>query len=47
MVTREVGRDRLVRARLSSRESYKRRRRRREVINLVYYRYSKTYHHII
>ena len=34
MVTREVGRDRLVRAKLSRRESYKRRRReekRREV----------------
>jgi hypothetical protein len=37
MVTREVGRDRLVRALLSRRESYKRRRRRRsrrEVNNL-------------
>jgi hypothetical protein len=42
MVTREVGRDRLVRARLSRWESYKRRRRRRrrrEVNYLVYYRY--------
>ena len=36
MVTREVGRDRLVRAKLTRRESYK--RRRREVNNLGYYR---------
>ena len=40
MVTREVGRDRLVRARLSRRESYKRRKK-REVNYLVDYRYSK------
>jgi hypothetical protein len=33
MVTREVGRDRLVSLRLSRRESYKRRGRRREVNN--------------
>ena len=41
MVTREVGRDRLVRAKLSRRESYKRRReeKRREVNNPGYYRY--------
>jgi hypothetical protein len=44
MVTREVGRDRLVRAEFPRRESYKRRRRRRrrrrrEVNYLVYYRY--------
>jgi hypothetical protein len=38
MVTREVGRDRLVRASLSRRESYKRRRR-RQVNILVDYRY--------
>ena len=40
MVTREVGRDRLVRAKLSRRESYKKRReeKRREVNSLVYYR---------
>jgi hypothetical protein len=40
MFTREVGRDRLVRALLSRRESYKRRRKekRREVNNLGYYR---------
>jgi hypothetical protein len=30
MVTREVGRDRLIRASLARRESYKRRRRRKE-----------------
>ena len=35
MVTREVGRDRKVRASLARRESYKRSRRRREVDNLV------------
>jgi hypothetical protein len=40
MVTREVGRDRLVRFRLSKRESYKRRReeKRIDVNSLVYYR---------
>jgi hypothetical protein len=37
MVTREVGRDRLLRAELTRRESYKRRRR-RDVNNLGYYR---------
>ncbi len=53
MVTRDVGRDRLVRFRLARRESYKRgrrrrrtRRRRREVNNLVYYRYIITLQHI-
>jgi hypothetical protein len=44
MVNREVGRDRLVRLKLSRRDSYKKRRRRRrrrrkEVDNLVDYRY--------
>ena len=41
MFTREVGRDRLVRAKLARRESYKRRteEKRRKVSNLVYYRY--------
>ena len=33
MVTREVGRDRLVRAMLSRRKSYKRRRKRRREVN--------------
>jgi hypothetical protein len=48
MVTRKVGRDRLVRALLSRRESYerRRRRRRREVNYLVYYRYIITLQHI-
>ena len=45
MVTREVGRDRLVRALLSRRKSNKRRERRREVDYLVYYRYIITLHH--
>ena len=46
MVTREVGRDRLVRLKLSRRESYKRRRRRREVNYMVDYRYIITLQHI-
>ena len=50
MVTREVGRDRLVRLKISRRESYerrrrRRRRRRREVNYLVYYRYIITLQH--
>ena len=45
MVTREVGRDRLVRASFPRRESYNRRRRRREVNSLVYFRYIITLHY--
>jgi hypothetical protein len=46
MVTREVGRDRKVRARLSRRETYKRKKRRRREVNyLVYYRYIITLYH--